>query len=150
MVLFLASPALAQENMPHPKTGEPGAWIPRILQLDHLKLETELNKTGEPGAWIPRILQLDHLKLETELKSCKKLQEKREEQLEKKDEEIEERKSALEEEKEASRALTQVLTGSELELAEEKKQNSRLTGWLWGTSTAAVVATTILVLVVAL
>jgi hypothetical protein len=125
LALLLTSPALAQENMPHPKTGEPGAWIPRILQLDHLKLETEL-------------------------KSCKKLQEKREEQLEKKDEEIEERKAALEEEKEASQALVQVLTGSELELTEEKKKNNRLTNWLWGTSAAAVVATTILVLVVAL
>jgi Skp family chaperone for outer membrane proteins len=125
LALLLASPALAQENMPHPRTGQPGAWIPRSLQLDHLKLEKEAE-------------------------ACKELQEKREEQLEKKDEEIEERKAALEEEKEASQALAQVLTGSELELTEEKKKNNRLTHWLWGTGSVATVATVILVLVVAL
>lgn len=125
LLLLLAAPALAQEDMPHPKTGEAGAWIPRWMQKDHLKLELDLQ-------------------------ACEKLKENQAERLEKKDEEIEARETALEEEKEGSRAITQVLTATELELKEEKEKKNTLTGWLWGTGSVAVVATTILVLVVAL
>lgn len=125
LLLLLSSPALAQEDMTHPKTGEAGAWIPRWLQKDHLKLELDL-------------------------KSCELEKDNQAERLEKKDEQLQSQSNALEEEKKASGALTEVLTTSELELQEEKEHNDTLTAWLWGTSSAAVVATTVLILVVAL
>jgi hypothetical protein len=125
ILLLLASPAAAQEDMPHPETGKPGAWIPRELQQDHLLLEKKLE-------------------------ICDKVKVNQQQTIDKKDEEIQNRISALDAEKQASRAVTEVLTATNLELQEEQKQNNKLSKWLWGTSTAAVVATVALVLVVAL
>ena len=125
IILFWTHFVSAQEDMPHPKTGESGAWIPRELQREHLITEAEL-------------------------KTCNKVQAKQQETLQKKDEELQNRQAALDAEKQASAAVTEVLTATNLELEKEKDHNDTLTTWLWSTSTAAVVVSTVLILVITL
>lgn len=122
-VLF--SPASAQEDMAHPKTGEPGAWISRLLQKDHLMLEADLGV-------------------------CQQVLEKKEQHLEVKDTEALALTLALDQEKQASEAVVDVLTATNTQLVEEERHSDKLTAWLWGTSSAAVVVLTILVLMVVL
>jgi hypothetical protein len=125
LLILLSSPALAQEAMANPTTGEPGAWIPRYMQVDHLRLEVNL-------------------------KACQDLKANQQQQLNLKNEQITDTVLALDEEKAASKSLTEALAITQQELEQADANESRLRTWAWATGVAAVVTTTILILVVTL
>lgn len=123
--LVWATPVVAQEDMKHPTTGEAGAWIPRWLQKEHLVTDAKL-------------------------KTCDKVTTTQKKELQAKDREAKNLDLALYQEKEASEVIVKALADTSLVLEEEIEHNNTLNTWLWGTSSTALIATTVLVLVVAL
>jgi len=105
--------------------------------------------TKEPGAWIPHWVQQDHLKLEADLKTCQEADDKRVQALEKKDVTITDLRSALAEGEKAKKANAEVVKNVNLQLEKEKETSETLRQWLYGTSGVAVAAV-ILTIVIAL
>jgi len=96
--------------------------------------------TKEPGAWIPRWLQKDHLETESKLKACLVVVDKRTKALDKRNEESRKRTLALDREKKASRQVTTALAATEVQLEEAKEKNNLLVHLLYGTTGAALIA----------
>jgi len=96
--------------------------------------------TKEPGAWIPRWLQKDHLELESRLKTCIEVQDDTKKALDKRKEQTRDLQEALDSEKKASGAVVTSLTATEVQLEEAEEKNTVLTHWLYGTSGIALVA----------
>jgi len=104
--------------------------------------------TGEDGAWIPRWVQQDHLKLEADLKICTESNKKRTEALKEKKQETADLRAALAEGDKAKAAQEKVIKGVNLQLEKEEEENDTLRSWLYGTSSVAVLATTVLLILV--
>ena len=125
LLILFSSPTLAQEAMANPTTGEPGAWIPRYMQVDHLRLEVNL-------------------------KACQELQTNQQARLDLLNDEITNRVLALDEEKAASKSLTEALAVTQQDLKQAEEDAGALKTWAWATGVTAAVTTTILILVVTL
>jgi hypothetical protein len=122
----------------------------QVEVTDTQPFELQHPDTKEPGTWIPRWLQMEHLHVEHELSLCQTTSNKRIQLLGKKDRELKLRAEALDEEKKASRAATEVLGAATLQLEQEKEKNDALSDWLWGTSSAGAALAIALVLVLVL
>lgn len=125
LLVLLPLPAVAQEPMANPTTGEAGVWIPRYMQVDHLRLEVDL-------------------------KACQDLKDNQQARLNLLNDEVTNRVLALDEEKAASKSLTEALAITQQGLDQAEARESVLRTWAWATGITAVVTTTILILVVTL
>lgn len=103
-------------------------------------------ETGEDGAWIPRWVQQDHLKLEADLKTCTEADAKRIEALEERKKETADLRAALAEGEKAKAAQDDVIKNTNAELELEREENDALRSWLYGTSSIAVLATVVAVI----
>lgn len=119
-LLCFTPAADAQEEMTHPKTGEPGVWVPTEVQRGHLLTEAEL-------------------------KTCAEEQTKTQGALKKRKQEVVDLRVALAEGDNAQDALEDVVTATNNALEEEKAHGQTLTHWLYGTTGAAVVAVALVV-----
>lgn len=98
--------------------------------------------TRERGAWVPEWLQIEQLKIDSELKECSKLLQKRDETLRFREEEIRLRIAALSDEQQASAALALSLAEANRK-TEEAESATTVRTWLLGG--AGIVAATLAV-----
>lgn len=107
-------------------------------------------ETQEPGAWIPRWLQVEHLHTENDLKTCTEKTSKQDQALGARETELEHRQAALEESKQAEVALQTSLAHTKVRLQEEQDSNEAKGDWLIVTTTTSVVATVLAVVLAAI
>jgi hypothetical protein len=107
-------------------------------------------ETKEPGSWIPRWLQVEHLHTENDLEVCTKDSAKLNQQIGAKNAELAHRQAALDESKQATETSQTALAHTKVELEDERESSDAKSDWLVVTSTVAVVTTGLAVLLAAL
>ena len=104
--------------------------------------------THEPGAWVPRWLQVEQLKTENDLKVCYETGVLREQQMTLRGEETRHLTAALEAEKQAAESVRASLASTSAALETQKSETSTLRVWVWalgGTTVGVALAATAVV-----